>query len=212
MRGYRLSLFRHGRTEANERGVYIGKTDYPLSEAGKKELIDKMDEFAYPKVDRVYCSPLRRCKETAEIIFPDRETLIINDLRELDFGDFEEKSVDELINNEEYKKWLKGGMENQAPNGESLSDLIVRSYNALDRIIRNMMDEELHNCAIVTHSGVLTNMLSCFGLPKLKPEEFSCGVGEGFEVMVTAQMWLQSQAFEILGKTPYYSIASTEVE
>ena len=38
MKGYRISILRHGKTAANEDGIYIGKTDFPLSEAGKEEL------------------------------------------------------------------------------------------------------------------------------------------------------------------------------
>jgi alpha-ribazole phosphatase len=45
-------------------------------------------------------------------------------------------------------------------------------------------------------------MLSCFGIPKYAPDQLSCGFGEGFEVIVTAQMWQQSGAFEIIGKVP----------
>lgn len=203
MKGYRLSLIRHGRTIANDKGIYIGKTDYSLSDDGKAELVDKLDEFTYPKVQRVYSSPLKRCTETAEIIFPHREMLLVDDLRELDFGDFEEKSVDELINREDYKQWLKGGIDNSAPNGESLSELSLRSFKALEEIVMDMMREDLTHCAVVTHSGVMTNMLSCFGIPKYNPNQLTCDIGEGYEVLVTAQLWQQAQAFEILGKIPH---------
>ncbi len=201
MTGYRLSIFRHGRTIANDTGIYIGKTDYPLSENGKKELIEKTDEFIYPKVQRVYSSPLKRCLETSDILFPEREVIAVNDLRELDFGDFEGKCVDELINRNDYKEWLKGGT---APNGESIQDMTVRVFNALNQIILNMMSEDFTHCAIITHSGIITNMMTCFGLPKYDAKYLSCDAGEGFEVLVTAQMWQRSQAFEILGKVPYH--------
>ena len=65
------------------------------------------------------------------------------------------------------------------------------------------MDEEFSHCAIVTHSGIITNMLTCFGMPKLNPNEINIGAGEGAEILVTADMWQRSQAFEILGKVPY---------
>lgn len=203
MKGYRLYIIRHGKTEANEKGIYIGRTDYPLSEQGRKELVDKLDEFEYPGVERVYSSPAKRCMETAGIIFEGRETIAMHDLRELDFGDFEGMSVEELINRDDYKAWLKGGMDNPAPNGESVGDMIMRIYSALDRIVRNMMDEDFSSAAIVTHSGIVSNLLSCFGLPKYKPAEITCKPGEGFEVLVTAQMWQQAQAFEILGRAPF---------
>ncbi len=204
MKGYRIYLIRHGRTEANDKGIYIGKTDFSLTAQGRSELIDKLDEFEYPRVERIYSSPAKRCLETACILFDNRDITVVNDLRELDFGEFEGKSVEELINRDDYKQWLKGGFENSPPGGESISDMVSRVYYALDRIIISMMNEDILSSAIVTHSGIISNIISCFGLPKFKPDEVSCNIGEGFEILVTAQMWQQAQAFEILGRTPYY--------
>jgi alpha-ribazole phosphatase len=204
LKGYRLSLIRHGFTEANETGMYIGcKTDLPLSKKGREGLLQFMDEYQYPRVERVYTSPLLRCKQTCEILFPDRQVIAMDDLKELDLGDFDGKTVEELIDREDYKQWLKGGIDNSPPNGESIQDLVVRSYQALTRIIVNMMDEEFSHCAIVTHSGIIKNMLSCFGLPKIDPKDIYIDAGEGAEILVTADMWQRSQAFEILGKVPY---------
>ena len=203
MRGYRISLIRHGLTEANDQGIYIGRTDYPLSAKGESELCSKMEMYEYPSVQRVYSSPLRRCTETAEILFPDADTQIVEDLIELNFGEFEGKSVDELINRDDYKEWLKGGLENRPPKGESMEELCVRTYKALNEIVMDMMNDGITHCAVVTHAGIISNMLSCFGLPKVNPKEISCLSGEGFEIIVTAKMWQQSQAFEILGVVPY---------
>ena len=63
MKGYRISLIRHGRTEANDKGIYIGRTDYPLSQKGISELYNKLDEFEYPHVGKfiaVRCSDVRK--------------------------------------------------------------------------------------------------------------------------------------------------------
>lgn len=202
MKGYRISILRHGNTDANDNGVYIGTTDYPLSEKGIEELQSKYDLYEYPKVQRVYSSPLLRAVQSAEILFPEREIMICDDLREMDFGVFEGLSVDDLIDLDSYKNWLKGGLDNPPPNGESLRDMVARSYNALDLIIMDMMKQGYTHTGIVTHSGILMNMMSCFGLPKMKPLEFACGVGEGYEIMVTAMMWQNGSTFEILGKIP----------
>ncbi len=204
MRGYRMSLIRHGRTEANEKGIYIGSTDYPLSDMGAAELCSKLDLYEYPRVQRVYSSPLIRCKETAEILFPDQDVYVAEDLRELNFGIFDGKSVDELIHREDYKTWLKGGSPDvRPPEGESAEELCIRSYRVLYRILLDMMEADLSHCAVVTHAGVITNMLACFGMPKYDAKDLTCEPGEGFELLFTAQMWQQAQAFEILGKTPY---------
>ncbi|HNX63580.1 MAG TPA: histidine phosphatase family protein [Oscillospiraceae bacterium] len=205
MKGYRLSIIRHGKTEANETARYIGTTDLPLSESGRNELIEKYEINDYPKIQKVYSSPLIRCKETAEIIFPDRELMTVDGLREIDFGDFENQSVEDLIELDCYKEWLKGGIDNAPPDGESIRSMIERSYNALNIILADMMKEGLTHCGIVTHSGIIMNMLSCFGLPKMKPMEFACEVGEGYEIIITAKLWQTGNVFEILGRIPYIS-------
>ncbi len=190
MKGYRISILRHGRTEANEKGIYIGKTDLPLSEAGKAQLKELYETHEYPKVQKVYTSPLERAVQSAEIL--------------LDFGIFEGLKAEDLVNLDSYKKWLKGGLDNPPPNGESLRNMMVRCYTALNAIILDMMNEGVTHAGVMTHSGILMNMMSCFGLPKMKPMEFACPVGHGYEIMVTAQMWQQSYCFEILGKIPGY--------
>ena len=210
MKGYRISVLRHGQTEANEKGVYIGTTDLPLSGKGAGELCAKMDEMDYPAVHKVYCSPLRRCTETAEILFPYTDMTVVDDLRELELGEFENKSVDELINKKEYKEWLRGGRDSRPPQGESLNEMTARIYSALHNIIIDMMNNGITHSAIITHGGIISNMLSCFGLPKYDPKYLNADFGEGFEIIVTAQMWLNSQAFEILGYCPYDKIPDAD--
>ncbi|MDD5946580.1 MAG: histidine phosphatase family protein [Oscillospiraceae bacterium] len=202
MRNYHISLIRHGQTKANEEGRYIGTTDYALSDKGRSELYDLLDSYVYPKVERVYTSPLERCTETAEILFPDAEIVVAEDFAELHFGKFEGKTADELIDNPEYRQWLKGGMDAKPPEGESVSDLCVRTYRGLHRILMEMMEQDFRHVAIVTHAGVIANAIACFGLPKYDPKQIQCNPGEGFEIMLSAQMWQQSQAFEVLGLVP----------
>ncbi|MDE5764763.1 MAG: histidine phosphatase family protein [Ruminococcus sp.] len=203
MKGYRISLVRHGMTEANEKGMYIGKTDLPLSDKGAAELVAKTDEFDYPKVHKVYTSPLKRCTETADILFPDTEIMTVDGLRELDFGTFDGKTVDELIERPDYKEWLKGGRSSRPPEGESLEEMTARIFSAVHGIIMDMMENGLTHCAVVTHGGIISNLLTGFGIPKYDPKYLNASYGEGFDIMVTAQMWLNSQAFEILNLFPY---------
>ena len=186
MKGYRISVIRHGRTAANEKGIYIGRTDYPLSDRGSAELCNKMDEFVYPNVARVYSSPLLRCRETAEILFPDTTLQTVDNLIEMDFGDFEGKSADELVQKEEFRTWLKGGPDARPPKGESLQEVQLRIFKA-----------------VITHGGIISTMLAGFGLPKIPVQQLQCDFGEGYDIHVTADLWQRSQAFEILGMTPY---------
>ncbi|MBR6791715.1 MAG: histidine phosphatase family protein [Ruminococcus sp.] len=210
MKGYRISLIRHGMTEANEKAIYIGSTDMPLSQKGTAELIAKTDEYDYPNVHRVYSSPLKRCTETAEILFPYTEMCTVDDLRELDMGIFEIKSVSELIDREDYQQWLQGGKDNRPPGGESLEELTARTFKALHEIITDMMNDSITHCAVITHAGLISNMMSCFGIPKYDPKDLNALPGEGFDIIVTAQMWLTSQAFEVLGIVPYNKLPESD--
>lgn len=203
MKGYRLQLIRHGITQANLDGRYIGTTDLPLCSEGSAELYKKTEEYDYPYVQRVYCSPLKRCTQTAALIYPNAEVVIVDELREMDFGLFENKKAEELINDPAYKKFMQGGIDNPPPEGESMKSVVERCYAALAKMLGNMMSSGLTNCAVVTHGGIIMNMLSCFGMPKLDPSQLSCDFGEGFEILISASMWQRSNCFEILGRVPF---------
>ena len=203
MKNYHISLIRHGRTAANDKGLYIGTTDLPLTEPGRQELYDRLDSYIYPKVERVYASPLQRCTETAEILYPDREMKIAEEFIELNFGAFEGRAAADLVGDPDYRTWLKGGMEARPPQGESVAELCLRTYQGLYRILLEMMQEDITRAAIVTHGGVISNALTCFGLPKLDPKQIRIAPGEGFDIQLNPQMWQQAQAFEILSLIPF---------
>lgn len=203
MKGYRIHFIRHAICEANEEGRYVGITESPVSARGRRELISKASEFVYPPADKVYVSPLRRCIDTAAFLYPEGYARVVPELREMNFGDFEGKLLSEIKDLPEYKKFLKGGANNPPPNGESLESVVRRCYEGLDFIIMDMMKNGYENAVAVTHGGIIMNMMSCFGLPKYSPNDFACDFGEGFSVLVTAQLWQQSGAFEILGALPY---------
>ena len=107
-------LIRHGMTEGNRYQRYIGKTDELLCEEGK----EKLKEFFYPEPEAVFVSPLVRCRETAEILFPEKRLRIIDQLAECDFGDFENKNYLELSGNPDYQAWVDSGGILPFPNGE----------------------------------------------------------------------------------------------
>ncbi|MCD7730810.1 MAG: histidine phosphatase family protein [Oscillospiraceae bacterium] len=202
MQSYKITFLRHGRTEANENGVYIGKTDLPLSDKGRAELEEIHDLHTYPKVERVYSSPLIRALQSAEILFPDREIVVCDEMAEMDFGVFEGLSAAELLELDSYKKWIKGGLDNPPPNGESLRHMIERNLSGLNLIIMDMMKEGIFNAGVITHSGIIMNTLACFGLPKMKPMEFACEPGEGWKINVSAMLWQNGGTFEIVGRVP----------
>ncbi len=203
MTGYRIHFIRHALTEANEEGRYVGISESPVSNKGKRELALKKEKFVYPPVDKVYVSPLKRCISTAAFLYPEGYARVVPELREMNFGDFENKLAKDIMHTPEYKQFLKGGLDNPPPNGESMRKVVERCYEGIQFIIEDMMRNGYHSAAVVTHGGIIMNMMSCFGLPKYSPNDFACDFGEGFSVLVTAQLWQTAGAFEILGGLPY---------
>ena len=93
MTGYRISIIRHGMTEANEKGIYIGKTDMPLSAKGASELASKMDEFDYPTVYRGVFLSAEKMYRNRRYTFPETELVKVDGLRELDLGILKTKAL-----------------------------------------------------------------------------------------------------------------------
>ena len=103
---YKIHILRHGFTQANLEGRYIGSTDLPLCEEGRAQLLALRERCEYPWVDRVYTSPLARAKETAELLYPDRYTEVVDNLRELDFGEFEGRQIHDLEQDPAFREWI----------------------------------------------------------------------------------------------------------
>ena len=62
------------------------------------------------------------------------------------------------------------------------------------------MKEQVTKAAVITHSGVIMNLLSGYGLPKGKPADFMTKQGEGFEINLTTFLWQKGPTFEIVGR------------
>ena len=97
----KIVFIRHLRTPGNEKRQYIGRTDESLSERAVEEFYSSKNR--YPAVKSVVASPMKRCIETARLIYPEAEIRTEPLLRECSFGLFEGKSYEEL------KAGRKGG-------------------------------------------------------------------------------------------------------
>ena len=149
MKNYYLYLIRHGITQGNLDGKYIGQTDLALCPEGKKQIETLCADEIYPEVDKVYSSPLTRCLETAEIIYPEQKLMIVDEICEMNFGEFEGKTQRQLQDLREYTDWLRGGSDAAPPSGERrLYDTLYRgSGHNFQRY-----DEERHYPSCLRHS------------------------------------------------------------
>ena len=88
MKTYTIHLIRHALTQGNIEGRYIGQTDEELCQEGLNQLEVMKRDYNYPIADVVFTSSLKRCVQTAKILFPDKTPIEMRGFEECDFGEF----------------------------------------------------------------------------------------------------------------------------
>lgn len=181
----KIWLIRHGMTEGNRYQRYIGVTDEPLCEEGR-ELLGK---FTYPKPQAVFVSPLKRCLETAAILFGDPKVRIIDQLAECDFGEFENKNYKELSGDPRYQTWIDSNGILAFPGGESKDECATRNLEGFQRAVSACIREEITEAALVVHGGTIMNIMEQYALPKKEFYEWHVGNGCGYLVELDPVLW-----------------------
>lgn len=148
-----IYLIRHGKTKGNLERRYVGRTDEPLCEAGRQEVSAfreiLMREFTAGREQaagvatefiegQVYVSPLLRCRQTAELLFADVAQKVVDDLREMDFGDFEYKNYTELAEDVRYQAFIDSGGSMDFPNAETQQQFRQRVRDAFARCMSSI--------------------------------------------------------------------------
>lgn len=203
MRTYRLYLIRHGLTSGNLEGRYIGSTDLDLCARGAAELLTLKEQYEYPNVGRVYASPLKRCVETARILYPEMTPVTVDALREYSFGVFENRTPEELKSNPVYRKWLESAQEAIPKGAEPMDQFKERVLEGFHSVIMDMMQSGISDAAVITHGGVITSFLARCGLPKREMMEWKVGSGRGYTLLVNASLWANVRAAEVFTPIPY---------
>ena len=165
-------------TAGNLKKRYIGRTDESLCPEGIVLLESYIQKNIYPEVQRVYVSPMKRCMETAKLIFKEN-FYEVEELRECDFGIFENKNYKELSDCSEYQAWIDSGGTLTFPGGESREAFIARCVDGMELVMEqirqqlayracpecretedNCMIQEPLPVAAVVHGGTIMALLS----------------------------------------------------
>ncbi len=203
MKNYRLYLIRHGVTDGNLRGAYIGcRSDIPLCDVGIGELGDLAGRFRYPSVEAVYTSPMLRCRQTAAILYPNLPPKVEEDLREIDFGEFENLTLQDVEHRPEFQAWIDSYMMTAPPGGESGTDFTRRIMAGLENVLKDMMAKGITDAAVISHGGVIASLVYAIALPQLEYIRCMVGNGRGFALATSAQLWMRDQKAELLCTLP----------
>ena len=202
MKTYRIHFIRNGITTGNLEGRYIGHTDEVLAPEGVNQIKNMDETMIYPYCDVVFSSPLKRCLQTAHIIYPDKEPIVINELIECNFGEFENKTADELNDSEDFLNWIKGGKDACPPHGESSEEFGKRVVKAFNNIVEGLIKTGTTDAVIVAHGGVIMTILSVFGFPEQDMTAWRAPGGCGYTMIVTPQIWSALKKGEVTAEIP----------
>lgn len=158
-----IYLVRHGESEANISMRFSGITDVELTETGALQAVKAGKKLKGEKIHKIFSSPLKRAKNTAEIIadeinFNKKDIIIENRLTEVNFGIFENLTWEEIVElyADEIESWIEFKHKYKFPKGEGYDDIIKRVSVFLDNVPDNSL--------IATHYGVIQAVLLYFNI------------------------------------------------
>jgi alpha-ribazole phosphatase len=157
----RVILIRHGDLGEACRGLYIGRTDLPLSEEGKRQAAALAGEIGRLNGAHLLCSPLRRTRETAEMALGAVDACDIDfDLREIDFGRWEGMDFTEIAASDPaaVECWAALDEDFAFPGGESVGGFSKRIGAVAGRIAA----DPAGTVVAFTHGGVIRYLICRF--------------------------------------------------
>lgn len=195
-----IYLIRHGKTKGNLEGRYIGTTDEPLCEEGKQSLMQMADAKKYPAVEALFVSPMLRCRESAKILLPKQSISVVSDLRECDFGRYENKNFQELSGDADYQRWLDSNGTLPFPAGEEQSHFRKRCVEAFKTIVAELLEQKKYSAAIVVHGGTIMSILEALAEEKKAFYDWQVGNAMGYHLYISDETWKKRQRLTVLEK------------
>lgn len=129
-------------------GYCYGNTDLEIAEPDK--LTQSSAEF-----DLILSSPLQRCSKAADILFPERRVILDERLKELNFGDWENRKWDDLPK-EDLNEWSNNLLNYRPGGSESFQELSDR----VTEFLRELLERKEENILILSHAGTMRAALS----------------------------------------------------
>jgi len=161
-----IILVRHGECEGNVKGIFRGRTDFPLNERGVEQAKDLAQELKNFPIKYIYSSPLNRAVQTAEIIGEASGVVvkIEEGFNNIELGSWEGRYMKEIA--EQYPKkwelWISYPEKLKIENMETLYEVQKRTKTCLDKLVLEHKGEII---AVVSHRAVLKPLIaSCLNI------------------------------------------------
>jgi broad specificity phosphatase PhoE len=137
-----ITVVRHGQTEANARGLLLGRLDVELDAVGRAQADALAAAVATP--DLLICSPLARTRQTAAAFGVEPE--VDDRWIEIDYGEWDGIPGAD-VPADAWRAW-RADADFSPPGGESLSRLTARVHDALDDLVERL---DGRHAVVVSH-------------------------------------------------------------
>lgn len=156
-----LILLRHGETDSNVKGTYLGWTDVDLNERGREQAYAAAEKLKGTPIDVIYASPLKRAMHTAQIINTgfNMEILPAEGLKERNFGVWDNLTYKDIVERfpGEHDLWTEDWMDYRMQGGESSRE----AYERLVDFVDGLLESRKHGTILlVTHLGCIRKIIS----------------------------------------------------
>lgn len=180
----KIHLIRHGKTIANKKRLYCGRTDLPLSEAGATELIRLKNRGIYPAAGLFFTSGLLRTGQTMDMIYGKVSRKAVPDMAEYAFGLFEMKSHEELGERPDYQAWITDSSGDvPCPNGESRNQFTGRVTAGYRRLAEEIAKAGARSAVVVCHGGVVACVMQSLFPNESSFYEWQPEPGRGYTII-----------------------------
>lgn len=202
----KIAMIRHFATPGNAKKQYIGRTDESLAagaalSSAAARIRSRLAEVGMDTVTDVAASSMRRCVESADLLFPGVAPVTSRLLRECDFGLFEGKSYEELKDVPAYQRWLDSGGTIPFPGGEGQEQFRARCVRGFEEILRGWMKADVERAAMVVHGGTMMAVLARFDKERREFYHWQAANGAGYLITLDAGRWKRGEKVmeEIVG-------------
>ena len=169
-----IIFLRHAETKMNEEGRFCGIIDTDITEEGRRQAEKMRETFKKCHFDGMYCSPLKRTKQTLEAIFPNQKFIEEDELTEISLGDWEGLKKENV--NQKLRKAFQQG-EYAPPHGEKHEDIEARLKETIERIFPTYPDGSV--ILVCTSNGIMRTIKRIYDI---KTEKMMSGNLEYFSL------------------------------
>ena len=197
-----LIIVRHSITQGNLEKRFIGTLDVPLIPRG--EALARRVGPTLPRGEHIYRSPMLRCRQPAELLWPEVAETVVDELRESDFGPFEGKNHEELKDDPLYRAWIgrAPGRPDFAdmPVGESAQQVTERVFAGLARLAADAAAHGYGRVGVVSHGGAIMALLTKYGRPERDYYGWMCPNCGGFRMALDPETLALTVLEELKGE------------